>query len=352
MKIFGRKKVEKRNFTEAYVEALIANAAGTSEIARLNQTAASEVVAGFYSAAFACLAVTPKNSRTECLDSETLALAARQLLLTGNAVFYISMMDGKVNLIPVASWDVTGSENPDSWMYRIDIFGPSSNTTRIVHNSGIVHLIYQKSPGRPHCGTSPLTTAIQSNSLYAESELQLLHDARSPRGSLLPVPKFDGESDAFDAFRAGLKNAQGSISVVETTADGYGTGTDGAPKKDYDFRKFGFGSPAELINLRSEAFMNVLQSCGLNPDLVMRADGTGQRESLRRWANVNLNGLVQRVQTSLRKSLEIDDLKLSIEPLMASDLSGKARAFASLVGTGAKSADEAAKLTGLIVTDD
>ena len=81
------------------------------------------------------------------------------------------------------------------------------------------------------------------------------------------------------------------------------------------------------------------------------AAGTSAREALRRWLHTTVGPLAVLVQSELRKALEAPDITLSFESLFASDLSGRARAFASLVKSGLTT-DRAAALAGLLADEE
>ena len=77
----------------------------------------------------------------------------------------------------------------------------------------------------------------------------------------------------------------------------------------------------------------------------------GAREALRRWLHTTVGPLALMVQSELRTALDAPELKLSFDNLFASDLSGRARAFGSMVKAGL-ALDKAAALSGLMAADD
>ena len=97
--------------------------------------------------------------------------------------------------------------------------------------------------------------------------------------------------------------------------------------------------------LQKQSFENVLSACGTPPSLFTDADGTSQRESLRRWHLGTILPLARILETELSEKLEADvGLKFDNYPL---DLSGRAKAFQSMVGAGMEPA-KAAGLAGLM----
>ena len=78
-----------------------------------------------------------------------------------------------------------------------------------------------------------------------------------------------------------------------------------------------------------------------------KAEGTGQREAFRRFLNLTLMPLGAIVASELSEKLDVP-VELNFDRLMASDLSGKARAFGSMVKAGLD-LEKAAALSGLMV---
>ncbi len=80
------------------------------------------------------------------------------------------------------------------------------------------------------------------------------------------------------------------------------------------------------------------------------SEGTGQREGYRRFLHATLAPIARMVQDELRRKLDDPDLGLSFDSLFAGDLSGRARAFQSLVN-GGMDPGKAAGLAGLMESD-
>ena len=56
-------------------------------------------------------------------------MIGRSLIRQGEILFAIEVRDGRVMLLPAASWDVRGGHDPASWTYRLTLGGPSRLTT-------------------------------------------------------------------------------------------------------------------------------------------------------------------------------------------------------------------------------
>ena len=99
-------------------------------------------------------------------------------------------------------------------------------------------------------------------------------------------PNADPDEDTVDPLarlRSDIKAVRGRALLTETTSAGWGEGKASAPGADWKQNRLGPMPPESMVQLRSQAFDAVLASCGVPPSLFTDADGTSQREGLRRW---------------------------------------------------------------------
>ena len=328
-------------FTDAVTRALIAEATGGT-VRDASATAALEAAAGAYSRAFAIAEVSPSTAATRALTPGLLALMARDLIRRGEFVHVINVgADGMVKLLPAGSWDVRGGWDMADWFYRLDLFGPSGNITRLVPGAAVVHGKYSIDPARPWFGISPMGWASLTGRLHASVEDALADESGGTRGHVLPVPQGpDADGDDDDTadpnadLRADIAALKGRTALVETVAAAWGEGKAAAPMADWKPQRIGANPPASFVDLRSESAQAVLGACGVSGELFVAGDAAGQRESWRRFLHGSVAPLAELLAAELREKLEEPDLRLSFDRLFASDLSGRARAFQSLVGGG------------------
>ena len=107
--------------------------------------------------------------------------------------------------------------------------------------------------------------------------------------------------------------------------------------------------PASLVELVSVASQEVYSACGLNQALWGGSQAAAVREAWRLCLFGVLSPLGRMVEAELQEKLE-DTVALSWQELRASDLSGRARAFQSMVG-GGMPVDQAVAVAGLMVED-
>ena len=115
-------------------------------------------------------------------------------------------------------------------------------------------------------------------------------------------------------------------------------------------KRIGADPPAALIEQLSVATAEVYAACGVNPAIFRDAQGTAGREAWRQVLFGLIAPLGRLVQHELQIKLDAPDLQLAWHELRASDISGRARAFQSLVG-GGMDVQQAATLSGVLSPD-
>ena len=126
--------------------------------------------------------------------------------------------------------------------------------------------------------------------------------------------------------------------------DGESAGARGAA--DWRSVRIGANVPDGNVTPRTEAARHVLAAAGVPIVLVASSEGTGAREAFRRFLHSTIQPVGLIVAAELAAKLDTAGLALSFDRLMASDLSGRARAFQSMVG-GGMALDRAAGLARL-----
>ena len=348
-------KRESQPFTDAFVQALH-TVAGGNAITDPRALGSLEVASGFWARAFASAKVLPDNNITQSLTPSILAQIGRQLCRRGESVFKIQVMDGKVMLIPAASWDVRGKPEESSWMYRVDLFGASSHRTELIPSEGVIHCRYAVDPGNPWIGLSPLAFAQDTGKLAASLEKRLGEELSGIVARVIPTPQGppDGEEDeenpsGLDALKKDISLSRGQTFFVETMSGGYGEGQVAAPQQDWQQKRIGPDPPEALEKIRTAVQETVLACCGVPLELAEMGQGTAGRESWRRFLHGTIDPLGKLVAEELSRKFEFP-VTLDFSELQASDISGRARAFQSMVG-GGMDVSKAAALSGLMVDE-
>ena len=342
---FGERLEQRASYSDAVIAALVSRNDGAT-LALPSATAALEAAAGTVSRAFAASEVAGPEFITRALTPPVLGLIGRELIRVGEVVFLIDTTAG-LKLLPAQSWDITGDPDPASWTYRLDLAGPS---TTIAYDAlpaaSCLHFRYAVSPSCPWSANGPIQVAALAGKLSAETSRALAEESSGPVGRLLGLP-VDGDDLTVSGLKNDIRDARGRTAIIE--AGDWGNA--GEAKAALKSERFGADPPAGLVALMSAASQEVYAACGLNAALWGGAGGAGAtREAWRLALFSVLAPLGKLVESELRDKLD-DEVSLSWQELRASDLSGRARAFQSMVG-GGMAVDQAVSVAGLMVTDD
>ena len=340
------------SFTDAVVQNIVAGAAGTLQ-SNPQTIAALEIACGAFQRAFQGCSVEGSPMVKEVLTAAVLGNIARELIRRGESIYLINVFAGELELLPVGSWDIQSEGITESeWQYRIDVFGPSGNITRLVPSSSICHFKYSYLPERPYCGIPPLGHASTTGNLAANLEEKLKQETNMPVGAVIPMPidsapKEDG-TGALDGLRKDLPNLKGQIALVETTSGGWGEGKIAAPMSgDWQSKRIGADPPEVLQVLRSDVGRSILAACGVNPVLF---DGTGssqgQREAYRQFYQGSVMPLAALVSEELSRKLETE-VTLNFTEAQAHDIAARSTSFKKMVEAG-MDANKAAGISGLV----
>ena len=141
-------KSEKResSYTDALISQIVSQASGAT-LAKPAATGALEAAASIVARCFAAADVSGPDQYVAALGPSTLSMIGRSLIRQGEIVFAIEVINGRVVLLPAASWDIHGEHDPTSWRYRLTLGGPSRLTTlEPVPANGMVHVRLQADP--------------------------------------------------------------------------------------------------------------------------------------------------------------------------------------------------------------
>ena len=334
------------SYTDTLVAALVSRAQGKS-LSIPTATAALEACAGTVGRGFAASEVAGPASFVQALTPSIMEMIGRSLIRTGEIIFLIDTQAGKLRLIPAETHDVEGGPFPESWVYRLTLGGPSRTLAYDwTPASSVLHFRYACDGAKPWRGNSPLAVAALAGRLSAETVRALGDESSGSVGSLLGVP-VDGDDATVLKLKDDIKNAAGRVALLESGDWG---NAGGDAKVDLQTRRFGPEPPGSLVDLLDASSREVYAACGLSGALWGAGDAASTREAWRLALFSVLSPLGIIVQAELQEKLE-DSVTLSWQELRASDLSGRARAFQSMVG-GGMAVDKAVAVAGLMVEDD
>ena len=331
------------SYTDALVTAILSRAQGQST-ALPAAVGALEAASGLVSRAFASAVVqTASTPVLRSLTPSCLALIGRALVRRGEIVFYIDTSHGAIDLLPCQSWDVDGGPNPATWVYRCTIGGPDmTHTYERTPADSVIHITYARDPETPWRGIGPLQSARLTGRLASETAAALADESSGPTGHILGLP-VDGNDLTIEPLKAAIGKLRGQVAYLE---DGDYGGAPGGGKVMLKAERLGPEPTAALVELFKISREDVLSACGINPSLVMDAQGTAQREAYRQFLFGTVAPLGRMVAAELTAKLDTE-VSLDWEELRASDIAGRARAFGVMVSNG-MDLTQAAGLSGLL----
>ena len=335
-------------YSDAVVAAVEAQAA--QKVADASATAAIEACAGMLSRAFGAAVVDAEAWAVEAVTPFWLMQVGRSLIRQGASCSVVSMGgSGSVELIPAAFYNFEGDgEREDHWQARVTTYGPGSSHTRLLGRDRLVFVRWGTSPGTRYRGQGPTSWAHLTAKLSGEAERSLADEAAGPLAQIIPVPDDGGDDDKNDpneTLRAEIKAARGKAVLPETTAAGWGEGQTAAPRKDWIASRLGPAPPEAFVAVARDAFERMVAACGASVSLFSDADGTAQREALRRWHMGTVEPLAGLLAHELSLRLETPvRLRFDNYP---KDLQARAATFKALVA-GGMAPTEALAISGLL----
>ena len=260
---------------------------------------------------------------------------------------------GTLRLLPAASHDIGGDPDPATWRYRLNLAGPDRQfTIEDAVPEGVVHCRYSTDPERPWRGYGPLQVAQLAGSVCLRRPSQRWRTrASGPRGSPLAYPQADGQDPTVVALKADLKALKGGLALVEQQGAEFGAGDGRTVNSDWSTKRLGADPPSALVELAKMASGEIFAACGIPPGIFdPKGTAQGAREDYRRFIALTVAPLARLVTRELSIKLE-SDVTMSLDPLHAFDVTGRASAFAKLV-QGGMSLERAVALSGLMAQDD
>ena len=318
------------------------------ETASAAATSATEAVSGLLARSLAGAQVNAPPWAKRALSPSYLAQLGRELVRHGEHLAIVDIdAAGDLELLVAGTWHWTGDIAERTWMCHPTVTGPSSSITRNVHRSAVVYLQWARLGLTPHYGQSPANLASLAGKVAAEVERSLGDEAAGPVAQLIALPEgADPKSPKVAALRAGLAAARGKGLLLESTAGGWGDKA-GSPHKDWVPNRLGPNPSQALALLAQGVFDRLVAAAGASPALFLgNADGTSQRESLRRWHMSTVLPVARMIEVELSERLDAE-ITLSFDnyPL---DMQARASTLEKLKAAGMEH-KEALRVVGLLM---
>ena len=342
-----KRKPERRGFADAILSAFEGAAAG--QAASAASTAAIEAVSGLLARSIAGARVQGPSWASAALSPCWLQTAVREMVRRGE---HLSAMgfdrDGNLRLLPSGNWWWKGGLAEDDWRAVVTTYGPMDSVTRDMGRDELVFLQWSRLADQPHLGRSPHRLASLAGKAAAEVERSLGDEAGGPIASILTVPEGrDADGDELAGLRSDISKARGRALLLETVAGGDGDKAN-APQRDWLATRLGPNMPGPLVELARDTFDRLVAAAGASPALFNDADGTAQREALRRWHLSTVLPVAKMIETELTARLEAN-VRLHFDNY-ALDLQARATALQKLIDSGMERT-EALSIVGLLMEE-
>ena len=304
-----------------------------------------EACVGLWERSLASATVEPMNGRLASLSPPFLALVARSLALHGNFVALLALDGPAIRLLPSATFDTHGDAR--SQWYRLDVVGPDTTETVRTGADGVFHVAVNAEPRQWWRGVSPLKRSRATATLAAKIEASL------SRESDIFVARFAGvdRRGTFENWKKTVETIRRRKGGITLTGGILGQGESGRVPEPARMGPQPDNTLADA--LRSQIGRDILGAFGIPPALFeARGDGSGQRESWRRFWIATAAPLARMIEAECREKLDpgatvtLDALRAADEDGRSRAVSRRAAAFKTFRDAGMDSA-EARRLAGL-----
>ena len=328
-----------------------ASATGSGSAADAAAGTAIERATVLYASAFSVATVKAPGRVSGSITPAWLAGAVRDLLRHGEHLSKITVVNGQVHLLPASLWNITGDADPATWVYDIQMSGPSSMTTERMPSRGVVHLMWSRSRTTPWIGCSPLSNCGLSARILGGLSRRLGDRAVQPTGAFLPVPQHDVDpadgTSPNDALGGDINQAAGRLLVVNSTSGGHGDRA-AAPARDFSPTSFGLDIPEAASSLMEQVESRIFAATGIPPGL---GGGTTSGQAVsnlyRQWIFGPVQGLANRIAVELEDKLEVAPVSFVFDRLGHVNVAERAAAVARLVDKGGMTLKDAREAVGL-----
>ena len=330
-----RTELRQASYSDEVVKLLLAKAEGG--VLDADGLAALEMAAGLIGRCFAAAEV--EGDQLGLVTAPMLENVGRALVRQGTCAYAIE--DGPRLTPAVGRPDVRGGNDPESWIYRLDLQGPSHTRSVLMRSTSVLAFRVNANPGTPWEGRAPHELASKTAETAAMTELTAKLEAAIRPTRLAPVPGSPQQVN-----RTGDAIHKGGVVILPSAMAG--TAYLGGQESSQRWL------PQELkpnptsghVELRNQASQDLLAAVGIPPVLFDAAgDGSAMREAYRQLTFTLLEPWGRLVSDELTRKLEMP-INLDFARLHGADLATRGRALKQLTESGVP-LDEALNIVGL-----
>ena len=269
------------------------------------------------------------------IGADLAALAARELLLDGNAVFHARPAPGGgFDPRPASGYEVSGGE---PWTYDLRIAGPDSVRSLRRRAPGVFHFRINSDARTPWEGRAPLERAADSARALCAIEAGLRDEANIPSMRLLALPPASGMSGLRPGvtLNEALKDgrARGSVMVLHSAR----SGESGPPTRTESEPGQMKPSPdPNLLKWRRQLTAECVEALGVPCGLIVpdgQLNGPSVVQLHRRFLSTGITPLCEVIKTELERKAGVE-VKFDLSELRLADLAAMSRAVHGLGAAG------------------
>ena len=282
------------------------------------------------------LAVATVEGDGGLLTPALLADVGYDLVRQGEALHLLTVdLDGRMAFLRASTTVpvVSGSADPRSWRYSLNVAGPSVDRTVAAVAAEVCHVRVNASPWQPWRGRSGLRVAASTGRLSAALVEALADESKLPIKRLMVQPQ--GAGIDTNTLRAGLQDKSYQFAFPTTTAAGYGGGRSQAPLQDWRPIPLGPDWSKGGMDLHSLVLQEVIAVCGVPAALAPGANAAGPtlREAQREFLTTTIQPYGDLIAAEASRVLE-RPVRIRHHKLAAADVAARARAVHVLTDAG------------------
>ena len=283
----------RESYTDQVLSHLVSAASGASDGGALG---AVETAARWWGSGLASGTVSPPSSALSGVNASVLDSIGRSLVRRGESLHVIDFRSGRVLLTPCASWNVLGSDDPESWLFQLTLNGPTTSRTITRPVASVLHVLHAPHPSRPWLGRSPMRLAIDTARAAGLLETATAAELNFTQSQMISPRRGSGGYEITETL------GPDTISkIVSAISSHVGTGVFAVPA-DVQASRLGPSPPDSFATLRSELEHSILSLHGIPPSLLSpTAPGTSLREAFRQLLHGLIKPLGALILTEIRE---------------------------------------------------
>ena len=261
---------------------------------------------------------------------EHLSTIARAMVDVGESTWLIQVGSaGGLQLLPCSAVDVVGGPDPRSWLYQLQVQGPTQTVTLQRSGESILSFRLRVDARTPWKGR-PVFDSTGTSQLLAQLEEQMRSEARVSPARIIAGGAVVEQAQEI----SGLVKSGGIVTIIQalTSRDDPAGVKAGVVRNEVT---------AASVSLHEKLSTLICSAMGCPADLVLGSGSdSGSRESFRRLASTTITNILvtiaQEWQSKLGTALQwdLDRLRSSDEVSRARAIGSRANAVSRLVDSG------------------